>query len=265
MRGTECFDKIVLGRKDRRSHHQHRENFAAGIASPEQHVTKQSVSAGFIVDRDFERPEELSEGMHDLLAGPVLQKTVIRVNHAVSAAFIAAGKDIALTVPGKGMVHFVPIVQRILHREYRQDFTIAAEERLKIEGLLDGNGDPVQPEGPIAADEEAPKSPASTDIDPVRDILPLKMVLEVFGGAQKLVGTDKDPEAQYLKLKEAGADIPKLYLAIGKDDSLLEVNREFAAFLEKEGADYTYEEGPGKHDWFFWNEYVERGLKCVLG
>ncbi len=101
--------------------------------------------------------------------------------------------------------------------------------------------------------------------DPVRDVLPKGMLLDIYGDPDKLVGSEKDPEAQYLKLKKAGADIPKIYLAIGTEDSLLESNRDFAAFLKKEGADYKYEEGPGKHDWFFWNEYVERGLKYMLG
>ena len=101
--------------------------------------------------------------------------------------------------------------------------------------------------------------------DPVRDVLPKGMLLDIYGDPDKLVGSEKDPEAQYLKLKKAGADIPKIYLAIGTEDSLLESNRDFAAFLKKEGADYKYEEGPGKHDWFFWNEYVDRGLKYMLG
>ena len=101
--------------------------------------------------------------------------------------------------------------------------------------------------------------------DPVRDVLPKGMLLDIYGDPDKLVGSEKDPEAQYLKLKKAGADIPKIYLAIGTEDSLLESNRDFAAFLKKQGADYKYEEGPGKHDWFFWNEYVERGLKYMLG
>ena len=101
--------------------------------------------------------------------------------------------------------------------------------------------------------------------DPVREVLPKGMLLDIYGDPDKLVGSEKDPEAQYLKLKKAGADIPKIYLAIGTEDSLLESNRDFAAFLKKEGADYKYEEGPGKHDWFFWNEYVDRGLKYMLG
>lgn len=101
--------------------------------------------------------------------------------------------------------------------------------------------------------------------DPVRDVLPKGMLLDIYGDPDKLIGSDKDPEAQYLKLKEEGKDIPKLYFAVGTEDALLEANRDFDSFLAKEGADYRYEEGPGKHDWFFWNEYVERGIRYMLG
>lgn len=145
----------------------------------------------------------------------------------------------------------------------------AIDERFQAEGLQDADGNAVQPAGTRApaagaAETGKPVSPNTEDVDPVGDVLPLQMLLDVFGGSARIAGTDRDPEALYLKLKKAGTDIPKLYFAVGTEDSLLEPNREFAAFLEKEGADYTYEEGPGKHDWFFWNEYIERGLKCVL-
>ena len=102
-------------------------------------------------------------------------------------------------------------------------------------------------------------------IDHELNILPEKMTWELFGNPSLLVDSDKNPEVQYKKLKDTGAEIPKIYLAVGTEDALLEANRDFVRFLDKEGADYKYEEGPGKHDWFFWNEYLERGLKYVLG
>jgi enterochelin esterase-like enzyme len=55
-----------------------------------------------------------------------------------------------------------------------------------------------------------------------------------------------------------------MYLAIGTEDNLLPSNRLFRDFLEDEGADFFYEEGPGAHTWQFWNEYIDRGLKKVL-
>lgn len=101
-------------------------------------------------------------------------------------------------------------------------------------------------------------------VDHVEDILPEQMALDIFGDPAVVLDSDVNPEVQYQKLKEAGKEIPELYLAVGTEDDLLEANRKFVSFLEEEGADYTYEEGPGKHDWFFWNEYLERGLRTVL-
>ena len=53
-------------------------------------------------------------------------------------------------------------------------------------------------------------------------------------------------------------------MAIGTEDNLLPSNRRFRDFLKAGGADFFYEDGPGKHNWQFWNEYLDRGLKKVL-
>ena len=53
-------------------------------------------------------------------------------------------------------------------------------------------------------------------------------------------------------------------MAIGTEDNLCDDNRRFRDFLKKEGADFFYEDGPGRHTWQFWNEYIDRGLKTVL-
>lgn len=95
-------------------------------------------------------------------------------------------------------------------------------------------------------------------------ITPDAMMEDVFGDFRELIVSDKNPEVQYAKLAAAGAQIPKIYMAIGTEDSLLEDNRKFRDFLQAQGADYVYEEGPGRHDWFFWNEYIDRGLAQIL-
>ncbi|MBQ6457044.1 MAG: acetylesterase [Mogibacterium sp.] len=100
--------------------------------------------------------------------------------------------------------------------------------------------------------------------DEVNSVTPEEMQKDVFGDPDKIIGSGIDPEAQYRKLKEAGADIPLIYMAIGTEDYLLGDNRVFRDFLKKEGARLIYEEGPGIHDWFFWNEYLNRGLDRVL-
>ena len=77
----------------------------------------------------------------------------------------------------------------------------------------------------------------------------------IFGDLDKLDGSDKDYRALYLKVKAAG-NAPRLYLACGTEDFLIEHNRSYRDFLQAQGADLTYEEGPGGHDFTFWNEYL---------
>lgn len=99
----------------------------------------------------------------------------------------------------------------------------------------------------------------------VGSVLPLEFREELFGDPSKLIDSDMNPEVLYKKIKKEGKDAPFIYMAIGTEDNLLESNRGFRDFLKAEGADFLYEEGPGKHNWQFWNEYVDRGLKAVLG
>ena len=96
------------------------------------------------------------------------------------------------------------------------------------------------------------------------DVVPYELMYDNFGDPAKVEASEKNPETLYLKLKESGAEIPRLYFACGLDDSLIPHNREFAAFLKAQGADYIYEEGPGAHNWRFWNEYLEKGLDRLL-
>ena len=95
-------------------------------------------------------------------------------------------------------------------------------------------------------------------------VVPREMMLDIFGEPGKVEESDKNPEAQYIKLKENGSPIPRIYLACGTEDALIEHNRDFAGFLQDQGADYIYDEGPGVHNWRFWNEYLERGLVKLL-
>ena len=96
------------------------------------------------------------------------------------------------------------------------------------------------------------------------DVVPPEMMLELFGDRDKIEASDKNPETQFLRLKAAGSVIPKIYLACGTEDFLIEQNRDFAAFLKKQGADYIFEEGLGVHNWKFWNEHIEKGLDRIL-
>lgn len=80
----------------------------------------------------------------------------------------------------------------------------------------------------------------------------------VFGKREEILGSEKDYKALILKLKEKNATIPKIYLSCGLEDGLLGANRDYANFLKDNGVDYTYEEGPGNHDWVFWDTYIKK-------
>ena len=81
-----------------------------------------------------------------------------------------------------------------------------------------------------------------------------------FGDLTKLLGSDKDPKALVRTLADAGRPIPKIYMACGTQDGLLSANRDMAAFLRKQGAAVTYEEGPGGHEWDFWDTYIKKAI-----
>lgn len=82
----------------------------------------------------------------------------------------------------------------------------------------------------------------------------------IFGEYDKVKGSDKNPKALLLKLKEEGRPVPKMYLCCGTEDGLVTANRDFRDFLNENGVDLTYVEGPGKHDWVFWDTYIKKVL-----
>ncbi len=95
-------------------------------------------------------------------------------------------------------------------------------------------------------------------------VMPEEMIRDVFGDPESLLASDKNPEVLYRRLKASGKRIPPIYLAVGREDSLYGDNQNFRRFLEGERAEFFYEDGPGAHDWYFWNEYLPRGLEWAL-
>lgn len=82
----------------------------------------------------------------------------------------------------------------------------------------------------------------------------------IFGDLDQVEESDNNPRWLARRIKEEGGQFPDIYLTCGTEDSLLEGNRRFAEYLKLQGADVTYTEGPGGHEWDFWN----RSIKDVL-
>ncbi len=58
---------------------------------------------------------------------------------------------------------------------------------------------------------------------------------------------------------------PKLYMACGLQDFLLDQNHRLRRHIKTLPLDFTYEEWEGAHDWPFWDAAIQRGLACLLG
>ena len=84
----------------------------------------------------------------------------------------------------------------------------------------------------------------------------------VFGDLSKLRGSKMDYDALAEQVAPL-AEKPKFFLACGTEDSLIGVNRDFRDHLQKLGYDVTYLEGPGVHDWYFWDEYILKALNWL--
>lgn len=74
------------------------------------------------------------------------------------------------------------------------------------------------------------------------------------------VTDDRNPTALVPMLAKQGVEFPKIYMACGLDDSLLGANRAFDKLLTDNGVEHTYEEGPGAHEWDFWDTYLKKAI-----
>ncbi len=85
-----------------------------------------------------------------------------------------------------------------------------------------------------------------------------------FGNLEETRNTDRNPRYLIQAVKnDPTRQFPSFYVACGLQDVLLEANRSIAKALSEAGADVTYEEGEGFHDWDFWNEYIQHVLKWL--
>ncbi len=86
-----------------------------------------------------------------------------------------------------------------------------------------------------------------------------------FGPMEEAVKTDKNPRVALAALMEKKAKnlatpLPKIYLPCGTEDGLIGPNRAYRDMFEAAGLDVTYYEGPGMHNWDFWNQEIQKVL-----
>lgn len=87
----------------------------------------------------------------------------------------------------------------------------------------------------------------------------------MFGDPEKLLESRNNPEVLVRELMQKGGPLPQLYLAIGTEDFLYQDNQVFRRFLEEQGFPFTYREGPGVHDYNFWQPQIASSLRWLMG
>lgn len=81
--------------------------------------------------------------------------------------------------------------------------------------------------------------------------------VNIFGDLSRIEDSDINPEYLVTQRIAEGKAIPRIFIACGTEDFLIENNRDFRDFLMKKNVDFMYYESPGIHEWKFWNEYLE--------
>lgn len=84
-----------------------------------------------------------------------------------------------------------------------------------------------------------------------------------FGDLDAL-STSSNSIEYLVKNQDGKKDMPKLFMACGTEDFLLEANRDLYHTLQKSNISVTYKESTGNHDFRFWNEYMEPAVNFLL-
>lgn len=85
----------------------------------------------------------------------------------------------------------------------------------------------------------------------------------IFGHLDDFVGSSNDLFSLAKKCDKAKLK-PKIYLSCGREDFLYDDNLAFKALLEQTSLDFTYHEGPGDHNWNFWDPGIQAILKWLF-
>lgn len=87
---------------------------------------------------------------------------------------------------------------------------------------------------------------------------------ECFGELGNLENSRNNPEILIEEILKNKKRMPKIFMACGEQDFLLEENRSFHKFLSEKNVPHIYLESPGGHDFTFWDEYVKKFLPMLI-
>ena len=86
----------------------------------------------------------------------------------------------------------------------------------------------------------------------------------LFGDVEKLAGSEHDPAAWLERAAARPSNLPRLYMACGRQDDLYPLNIQFHSACQALCIPVEYHEEDGFHDWFFWNTHIQNFLAANL-
>ena len=85
----------------------------------------------------------------------------------------------------------------------------------------------------------------------------------IFGDPDKIADSTNDLRFLARSIIESGRPRPKLYQWCGTEDFLYQGNLKFREYAKELNLDLTYEEGPGSHEWSYWDRMIQRVLQWL--
>ena len=99
--------------------------------------------------------------------------------------------------------------------------------------------------------------------NPRNDKYRLEEFRNIFGDLSRVPNSKHDLIALAKKVVK-GSVKPRLYQCCGTEDFLYEENLHFRDVVRKLSMDLTYEEGPGEHNWAYWDKMIQRVLEWMF-
>ncbi len=85
----------------------------------------------------------------------------------------------------------------------------------------------------------------------------------IFGDISNIEGSINDLYHVSEKLAEHKQDAPEIFMTCGTSDFLYDENLRFKAHLEKIGLEFVYREGPGTHEWGYWDKEIQEVIRWL--
>ena len=89
---------------------------------------------------------------------------------------------------------------------------------------------------------------------------------QAIAGVDKMTqDTELDPYYLVDKAIAESKVIPELLIMCGTEDQLYEDNKQFIAYLDAQNVSYQFEDGPGEHDYAYWDKAIKRAIEWFIG